>query len=415
MPFSKPNDPYAALRLPEFRYLLGSRVFSTLAQRALYICITYQVFELTKDPLALGWLGLVEAIPALSLALYGGHVADRNDRRMIVLITQAIQVVCAILFAFISLNSVSLGIFALYGVVFIVGVARGFGDPAMSAFEAQVIPANVFAQASAWSSSLWQAISIIGPALGGFAYAYLGPTVTYFIVALLLAISLLGMRLIAPKAKPVPPEGETIWQSLSAGVRYVKNDQVLVGSMALDLFAVLFGGVIALLPVFAETILKVGPVGYGFMQSAPSIGALFIMLYATRHPPLQNAGRNLLISVAGFGVSIIVFALSTNFIVSFLALMFTGVFDGISMVIRMTIVRVLSPEHMRARIAAVSWIFIGASNEIGAFESGVAAKLLGTAPSVMFGGLVTLLVVALTGFAAPKLRNLHLNPEGMNE
>jgi MFS family permease len=285
----------------------------------------------------------------------------------------------------------------------------------MSAFEAQVIPTNVFAQASAWSSSLWQAISIIGPALGGFAYAYLGPTVTYFIVALLLAISLLGMRRIAPKAKPVPPEGETIWQSLSAGVRYVKNDQVLVGSMALDLFAVLFGGVIALLPVFAETILKVGPVGYGFMQSAPSIGALFIMLYATRHPPLQNAGRNLLISVAGFGFSIIVFALSTNFIVSFVALMFTGVFDGISMVIRMTIVRVFSPEHMRARIAAVSWIFIGASNEIGAFESGVAAKLLGTAPSVMFGGLVTLLVVALTGFSAPKLRNLHLNPEGRNE
>ncbi|MCW1969392.1 MAG: MFS transporter [Anaerolineae bacterium] len=403
------NAPSDVLRLPEFRYLLGSRVFSTLAQRAIYICITYQIFELTKDPLALGWLGLIEAIPALSLALYGGHVADRNDRRRIVLITQAIQVLCALLFAFISCNIASLGVYGLYAVVFIIGIARGFSDPALSAFEAQVIPANLFAKASAMMSSLWQALSIIAPALGGVAYAAFGPTAVYGIAAGLLVLALLAMQLIAPKPKPIPLEGETVWQSLAAGVQYVKNDQILLGSMALDLFAVLFGGVIALLPVFAESILQVGPVGYGFMQAAPSIGALFVMLYATRRPPLQNAGRNLLIGVAGFGVSIIVFALSTNFVVSFLALVFTGVFDGISMVIRMTIVRVFSPEHMRARIAAVSWIFIGASNEIGAFESGVAAKLLGTAPSVFFGGCVTLLVVALVSFFSPKLRQLKMS------
>lgn len=401
--------PSDVLRLPEFRYLLGSRVFSTLAQRAIYICITYQIFELTKDPLALGWLGLVEAIPALSLALYGGHVADRNDRRRIVLITQAIQVLCALLFVLISFNIATLGVYGLYAVVFLIGIARGFSDPALSAFEAQVIPANLFAKASALMSSLWQALSIIGPALGGLAYATLGPTAVYGIAAGLLVLALLAMQLIAPKPKPIPPEGETVWQSLAAGVQYVKNDQILLGSMALDLFAVLFGGVIALLPVFAESILQVGPVGYGLMQSAPSVGALLVMLYATRRPPLKNAGRNLLISVAGFGVSIIVFALSTNFVVSFLALMFTGMFDGISMVIRMTIVRVFSPEHMRARIAAVSWIFIGASNEIGAFESGVAAKLLGTVPSVVFGGFVTLLVVTLVSLSTPKLRQLEMS------
>jgi MFS family permease len=404
---SKISSP---LQLPEFRYLLLSRFFQTLGTRALYITINYQIYEITKDPLALGWMGLIEAIPALSLALIGGHFADRNDRRKIVLMAMVVQVLSATLFAVISFQS-SPSILYLYAIIFAMGVARGFGDPAVSAFEAQVIPVQVFAKASAWSSSMWQALSIIGPAMGGILYANFGAAGTYLFAALCLGLSFVGMLLIAAKPKPVPPEGEGIWQSISAGVQYVKRDQVLLGSMALDLFAVLFGGAIALLPIFAEDILKVGPVGYGFMQAAPSIGALLVMLYATRRPPLQHAGRNLLVSVAGFGVSIIMFALSTSFVVSFIALIFTGIFDGISMVIRTTIVRVLSPEHMRARIASVSWIFIGASNEIGAFESGVAAKLLGTSPSVFWGGVVTLLVVLITSFSAPKLRKLDLSED----
>ena len=406
---SRARDPYASLRLPEFRYWLASASFSTLAGRALAVAIGYQIYELTRDPLALGILGLVEAIPAVGLSLFGGHFADRHDRRRIVLITRAISIVAALAFALISLNTHIVGVGALYAVVFIAGMARGFADPASSAFEAQVVPRELYVNAATWSGSVWQATAIFGPALGGFVYAFFGVTNTYLMIAALLALAWVCMALI--KSKPMPPyeQGESVWQSIAVGVRYVFHHQILVGSMALDLFAVLFGGAIALLPVFASDILNVGPSGLGLLVAAPSVGALLSMLYATRFPPMKNAGKILLGAVAGFGVSIIVFAFSRNFYLSLFALAMSGMFDGISMVIRETILRLYSPEHLRGRIAAVSWIFIGSSNEIGAFESGVAASLLGVVPAVWLGGVVTLIVVGVTSVFAPKLREMNLN------
>ena len=408
-------DRHPALRLPEFRLLLGAGAFSTLASRFIAVVIGYQIYELTHDPLSLGLLGLVEAIPAVSLALFGGYVADRSDRRKIVLITQAVSILCAALFAIFSMKTHTLGVAPLYVVVFIAGIARGFNDPAYSAFDAQVIPKEHYASASAWGSSMWQGCSIIGPALGGFLYHYIGAVNTYWIVTILFSCTWVAISRIAPKPIPIPQVGETIFQSIAVGVKYVFKNQVLVGSMALDLFAVLFGGAIALLPVFAKDVLHVGSIGFGFMNAAPSVGALLIMLYSTHKPPIKNAGRNMILSVAGFGVSIIIFALSTNFYLSIFALFLTGVFDGISVVVRKTVMRIMSPEHMRGRIAAVNWIFIGSSNEIGAFESGFAAKIFGTVRSVWLGGIVALLVVGVTALIAPELRDLKIDPDKIHD
>jgi MFS family permease len=251
--------------------------------------------------------------------------------------------------------------------------------------------------------------------MGGFAYALIGVTNTYLLIAALFGISVFCLFQISKKPKPVPEETESIWQSISQGARYVLKNQYLVGSMALDLFAVLFGGAMALLPIFASDILKVGPAGLGFLRMAPTLGALLVTVLGTRRPPTARAGRNLFMSVAGFGVSMIVFALSQNFWLSMLALFLSGVTDGVSMIIRGLIVRVMSPEHMRGRIASVSWVFIGASNEIGAFESGIAAKLLGVVPSVFWGGVVTLLVVGTVATLAPKLRRLNLDQHQMQQ
>ena len=394
--------------LAEVRALLGARLASGLALSALATVVGFQVYELTKSPLALGFLGLVEAIPALTLSLYGGHLADRRDRRTIVLVATGALVISALGLAFISRPESGLGLPAILAVIFVTGVAAGLLRPAQSAFEAQVVPLQYAATGTSWLSTVSLTGNIVGPALGGIAYALFGVTATYVYMAVLLAIEVGCYTLIARKPLPPPVVGESIRQSVALGVRHVLRSEALIGSMALDLFAVLFGGAIALLPIFATDILHVGPIGLGLLRTAPSIGALVVMLVATRRPPMRRAGSSLLVAVAGFGVSIIVFALSTNFFLSFVALFFSGLTDGISMIIRSVILRVMSPEHLRGRIASVNWIFIGASNEVGAFESGVAASLLGTVPSVVAGGVVTLLVVAFVAFRAPGLRRLDL-------
>jgi MFS family permease len=404
-------DPYASLRLPEFRHWMVAAAFATLASRALAVALGFQIYDLSKDPLALGILGLVEAIPSIGLSLFGGHIADRHDRRRIVLITRGVSVLAALAFAALSLNVQVVGLAALYAVVFVAGIARGFADPANSAFEAQVIPRELYVNASTWSGTMWQATSIVGPALGGFVYAFFGVTNTYLLIAALFALAWVFMSRIKKKPIPLVQEGESIWTSIGLGVRYVFRSQIFVGAMALDLFAVLFGGAIALLPIFATDILNVGPQGLGLLVAAPSAGALIAMLWSTRRPPVKNAGKILLTVVAGFGVSMIVFALSKNFFLSLFALAMSGMFDGVSIVIRETILRLYSPDALRGRIAAVNWIFIGSSNEIGAFESGIAAKLVGAVPAVWIGGILTLCIVAVTALFAPKLRNLHLDPK----
>ncbi len=388
--------------------MLIAAVCSTLASRAVALTVAYQLYQLTKNPLTLGILGLVEAIPALSLALFGGVVADRNDRRRILLLTISVEVICALCFALYAKHAAVYGILPLLALIFTLGVARGFSDPALPAFQAQVVPRELLLRASAWRSSAGQAASIGGPALGGVLYASAGAGGSYSFAFVLLLVSLGCVMYV--KAKPIPSfkAGEPFIQSIKEGLAFVVQRQVLVGSMALDLFSVLFGGAVALLPIFASDILKVGPTGLGVLVSAPSVGALAVMLYATKHPPGKGAGRTLLIVIAGFGVSIIVFGLSQNFYLSVAALIATGMFDGISMVIRSATLQLKAPDHMRGRVNAVSGMFIGASNELGAFESGVGAKLLGTARSVWLGGIVTLIVVGVTAYLAPELRAMDL-------
>ncbi|MFN8490332.1 MAG: MFS transporter [Caldilineaceae bacterium] len=397
------------LHLPDFQYLLAARLCNALGGMGFATVIGYQLYELTKDPLSLGWLGLIQAIPALSLSLLGGHIADRGNRKLIVLTTAGSEAICMLLLMLIAMNVQQFGgVLAIYAVVFLIGFASGFLRPSSSAFEQQVIPLEQAAKGSSWMSSIWQIGAITGGPLAGFSIDRLGIPTTYLIIAILMGSALIFIALIPSRPSPPPVEGETIGQSLREGVKFVFASQALVGSMALDLFAVLFGGAMAMLPIFATDILHVGATGLGIMRTAPSIGALLVMLMATRRPPTHQAGRNLLLCVAGFGISMIVFGLSRNFVLSLVALFFSGVFDGVSMIVRDVVMRVLSPEHMRGRIAAVSWVFIGASNELGALESGVAARLLGTAPSVFWGGCVTMLVVGTVALTLPKLRQLRL-------
>jgi MFS family permease len=393
--------------LPEFRALIGARSTNALATSALATVVAFQTYEITRDPLALGWLGLVEAIPALSLVLLGGHLADRRDRRTIVVATSAIVTLTAAVLAALSAAAV-LSLLGILAVIFATGVASGFERPALTALEAQVVPHEEAARGVSTLSSVSQGGAILGPALGGIAIALVGIPTTYAGIAILLAISTGCLATISRKPIPAPIEGEPVLQALLGGVRYVARTPTLVGSMALDLFAVFFGGAIALLPIFATDILHVGAIGLGVLRTAPSVGALLVMLIATRRPPSRRAGRMLLLCVAGFGLSMIVFGASTIFAVSLAALFFAGVTDGVSMIIRNTILRVLSPERIRGRVASVNWVFIGASNELGAFESGVAARLFGTVPSVIGGGILTLAVVGVTAWLVPSLRSLDI-------
>jgi MFS family permease len=392
----------------EIRAFLAATLTNSLATSALATVVGFQVWQMTGDPLSLGWLGLVEAIPALGLVLFGGHVADRRDRRSIILVTGTVAAIAAVLLALIALDVEQLGVLAIYGAVFLIGIASGFERPALSAFEIQVIPADLAAKGASWAASLSEVGAVVGPAAGGVCVAVLGIPATYLIVAALLLLGPACVALIARKPVPQPVVRESLRTSLAGGLRYVFHNQCLVGSMALDLFAVLFGGAIALLPAFADGILHAGPVGLGMLRTAPSIGALGVMLVATRRPPTTRSGAVLLACVGGFGVSMLVFAVSTDFVLSFVALCVSGITDGVSMIIRRLIVRVMSPEELRGRISSVSWVFIGASNEIGAFESGVAASLLGIVPSVIAGAAVTLAVAGLVSVLAPELRGLDL-------
>ena len=307
------------LRQRDFRALLGARVTNSLASSALVTVVGFQVYAITGDPLALGWLGLVEAIPALSLVLFGGYIADRRDRRTIIVITSAVVTGCAAALALLSADGAA-GLLPIMAVVFVTGIGSGFERPALTAFEAQVIPREQAVQGVSYTSSVSQAGAILGPLAGGIAIVVIGIAGTYATMAVLLAISTVCLALIPRRPMPEVVAGEPRLRSLLDGIRYVRRTPALLGSMALDLFAVFFGGAIALLPVFATDILHVGPIGLGIMRTAPSIGALGVMLIATRRPPSRHAGRTLLICVAGFGASMIVFGLSTTFVLSVFAL-----------------------------------------------------------------------------------------------
>ncbi len=409
------SSSFSALKIKDIQLFIGSTAFFTLASRALAVVIGFQIYHITRDPFALGWLGLIEAIPALSLVLFGGWVADYYNRQKILLITRAASLICALALLALSWNDTHANVLALYFVIFLAGIARGFSDPANSAFEAQVVPKNLTVNASSWISSFWVGCSVIGPGIIGFVFEGFSAKGCYALIAFWFLLSWVCMAFIPPKTQPALDRKEPMLKSISMGWNFVFSRQPLVAAMSLDLFAVLFGGMIALLPIYATDILHVGAGGLGLLNAAPSLGALLMMLYATRKPPIEHAGRNLLLSVGGFGISILIFAFSTNIWLSLAALFLTGIFDGISMVIRRSMVRLLSPDHMRGRISSVGWVFVCASNELGAFESGMLAGLIGTVACVGTGGVVTLIVVGATAILAPQLRQLRFDPKSLDQ
>ncbi|QNH61845.1 MFS transporter [Hymenobacter sediminicola] len=414
------HDSYAALRLPDFRRLISARIFLTIATRIQGLVVSWQIFKLTNDPLALGLIGLAEAIPSITVSLYAGHVADSVRRKNIIVAAVGVLVLCAAALWFFA-SPAGIGLLAkesfytlpLYSVIFLSGIARGFLGPALFSFMPQLLPSrDKLANAVTWNSTTYQAASVMGPAIGGYLIAHLGVAASYTVASVLLGLALLQFLQIA--SRPLPPlEGEKLGlkDSVLSGLQFIFQNQLVLAALSLDLFAVLFGGAVALLPVFAVDILKVGAAGLGHLESAPAVGSVLMAVFLTYFPLKRHAGRKLLWAVAGFGVATILFALSTNFWLSLFLLFMTGVFDSVSVIVRSTLLHTYTPEYMKGRVSAVNNIFIGSSNEIGSFESGAAARLLGVVRSVVFGGGMTILVVGITAWRADKLRRLDMTPE----
>ena len=411
------RDPYAALRFKEFNVFLLLRFILVFGWSMQFIIIEWQVYSLTKDPLSLGIIGLMEIIPAFSMALFAGHIVDQSEKRNLLL-------KCIGLFSFISFGlffltspniestwSTKMILYTIYGFVFMGGLLRAFFWPSIFSLVALIVPKKVYPNAATWNSSTWQMASVLGPATAGFTINWIGVHWSLCIVFGLVLLSFVLLFGISKKPILNPKIGEPVIQSLKEGVRFVFKSKAILGALSLDMIAVLFGGAVALLPVFAQDILEVGSEGFGVLRAAPAVGAFLTMLITAYIPISKNAGLKLLAAIFGFGVCIITFGLSSIFWISVVALFFSGVTDGVSMVIRQTILQLKTPDHMRGRVSSVNSMFVGSSNELGAFESGLTAKLMGTVTAVVFGGMMTLITVITTGIVSPTFRKLDLQKE----
>ena len=411
------RDPYTALRFKEFNIFLLLRFILVFGWSMQFIIIEWQVYTLTKDPLSLGIIGLMEIIPAFSMALFAGHIVDQSEKRNLLL--KCIGLFSLISFGLFFLTSPSVEadwssktiLYTIYAFVFMGGLLRAFFGPTIFSLVALIVPKKAYPNAATWNSSTWQMASVLGPALAGFTINWIGVHWSLCIVFSLVVLSFILLFGISRKPILNPKIGEPIMQSLKEGVRFVFKTKAILGALSLDMIAVLFGGAVALLPVFAQDILEVGSEGFGVLRAAPAVGAFITMLITAYIPISKNAGLKLLAAIFGFGVCIIVFGLSSIFWISVVALFFSGVTDGVSMVIRQTILQLKTPDHMRGRVSSVNSMFVGSSNELGAFESGVTAKLMGTVTAVVFGGTMTLITVITTGIVSPTFRKLDLEKD----
>ena len=401
------HDPYAALRHRNFVWLLVSYALSTVAREAQIVVVGWQIFALTRDPLSLGLIGLAEALPLIAMALYAGHVADRLSRRTVAVAgTAAVLVSAVALYLFTVTNFIAAGrVWPVYAVIFFSGIARSFTRPALTALSAELVPRELYSNAVTWRSASWQTAAVAGPALGGLLYGFSGPALAYLVVSVLTAISLAGVALIGHTARPARSDVSVV-ESVKIGLRFLFGQPVLLPAMTLDLFSVLFGGATALLPIFAER-MHAGPQGLGLLRAAPAAGSIVVGLWVAHRPPLRRAGPTLFACVGIFGLCMIAFALSRNFWLSLSLLGVSGAADQISVIIRGTLIQTLTPRELLGRVSAVNQIFIGSSNEIGAFESGVAARILGVVPSVIFGGVMTLVVIAVIAAWSRPLREMR--------
>lgn len=405
------HDPFAALRIKDFLFFLNTRFFLTLAILMQSVIVSWQIYDITHDKLALGLICLAEAIPFIIVSLFSGHIADSISRKLIIMVSISFLILSTSALLYFSLESSTIlkeyGTLPIYFVFGFIGIVRGFIAAAFPAFMAQIVPREHYANSATWNSSIWHVGAVIGPVVAGFICA-IGFSTAYTVNLVFIILSLFSFSFIA--SRPVPPRTkvETLKQSLGGGIKFVFSNQIILGALSLDLFAVLFGGAVAMIPAFVDDILHVGSTEMGFLRAAPAIGAIVTAIILAYKPITKNAGRNLFINVALFGVATILFALSTNYYLSLFFLFLTGAFDNVSVVIRHTILQLSTPDDMRGRVSAVNSIFIGSSNEIGGFESGVAASAMGLVRSVVFGGIMTILIVAGTYKLAPKLRNLDM-------
>jgi MFS family permease len=405
-------DAYASLRINNFKRFITARFLLTFAIQMQSVIVGWQVYALTHDALSLGLIGLSEVIPFFCVALFAGHVADILNRKNIILVTNLVFFICAAALLIVSTGLrpflAAYGAIPIYLIIFVTGIARGFMSPAQSAFAAQLVPRELFGNASTWNSIAWQTAEITGPAIGGLVYGFFGIGAAYSLVIMLSLAGFIFFYFVEKQPLPERTKEENIWQSLSSGIKFVFGNQVLLSAITLDMFAVFFGGVVCVLPIFADQIFHTGAKGLGFLRAAPAAGAITMSIIQTHWPFFKQAGRNLFAGVFIFGMSIVLFAFSRNFYLSLFILMIGGMADNISVVIRATIIQLYTPNEMRGRVASVNSIFLGSSNELGSFESGVAAKLMGLIPSVIFGGSMTLGVVAAVKHYAPKLRKLSI-------
>ena len=393
----------SAFTYPSFQRYWAARLCVTLAIQMQAVAIGWQIYDMTRRPLDLGLVGLAQFLPSLGLALVTGHVADRYDRRTVMALCIIVEALCAVLFLTFTLQDGTNMPF-LFGVLVLFGTARAFEFPASVALMPNLVPPRLFTNAAAWSSSAWQVATIVGPAIGGLLYA-IGPEAVYGCCILMFLLSVFLVSTIRIERREREQKAAT-WESVVAGISFIRGQPVVLGAVSLDLFAVLLGGATALLPVYARDILYVGPWGLGLLRSAPAVGALAMALLIARRPIQRHAGAILLGAVGVFGLSIVCFGLSHNLWLSLLALTILGASDMISVVIRRVLVLVKTPDEMRGRVSAVESVFIGASNELGEFESGVTAAWFGVVPAVVLGGLGTLAVVGLWVRIFPQLRRV---------
>jgi MFS family permease len=410
---NNPSSPFVSVRIKEFRLYIIQRFFFIMAMRMIGTVVWWKMYQITKNPLALAFIGLSEAIPAITLALYSGHVVDKSDKRTLLFKTILLYFLCASLLMYITLQHTELTLgkkfvqFGIYFVIFCTGVIRAFSGPASSSILAQLVPKNILPNAVTWSSSSWLSASVLGHASAGFLIAYTGYTGTFILIISYILIAAVSLYQIERKPIVHANTDQASWESVKEGLRYVFSTKELLGALTLDMFAVLFGGAVAMIPFYAGEILHVGAIGFGWLNAAADIGSISVIIMLTFYPLRKKQGLILLFVVAGFGLCIITFGLSNVYWLSFLALLMSGTLDGISVVIRGTILQLKTPDAMRGRVSSVNSMFINSSNEIGNFESGVAAKLMGIVPSVVFGGAMTLLVVIVMWFKAPTLRKFE--------
>ena len=411
------NDPYAALRIKEFNIFLFVRFLLVFGWSMQFIVIEWQVYSITKDPLSLGIIGLMEIIPAFSMALFAGHIVDQSEKRnLLAKCTAAFSLISLGLYFLTTANvinnwSTNTILYGIYALVFFGGFLRSFFGPTIFSLVALLVPKKIYHNAATWSTSTWKTASVSGALFGGFLISWIGVDNTLLLVFILVILSLIFTFSIQKKPILNTKIGEPMMQSLKAGVKFVFKTKEILGVLTLDMIAVLFGGTVAILSVFAQDILKVGPEGFGLLNASISMGSIVTMFLTTYIPINKKTGLKMLVSVFIFGLSIIAFGLSSIFLVSVLALFISGAADGISMVIRQTILQLKTPDDMRGRVSSVNSMFVGSSNELGAFESGLAAKLIGPVAAVVFGGTMTLLTVGFTAITNPILRELDLTQE----